>query len=136
MTGRDLVLAPLDCPSDITALTAGAATITLTLPTASQPPQAHWYAAVEFYSDSAGTHALPTSGTAVITAKVFVLPNEFLPLEWTQTGGAGSGTVDMAVLNEPVDWDGSGVVAVKVVLDSIAGGSVTHCRLNLRGQGV
>lgn len=82
------------------------------------------------------TAVTPTSGTVTFTVKVSVLPSVFLPLEWQQSTPGGGGVVDMAVLNEPVDWDAGGVHAVKAVMASISGGGATHCRVRLRGDGV
>ena len=136
MTGRDLTLAPLETQSAVTTLTAGAATITLTFPTGT-PHQSHWRAAVEFYSDSAGaTKVTPTSGTVTVTVKLTVLPNDFLSLSWEQSAGATPGVVNLAVRNEPVDWDGGGIVEVKAVMATIAGGSAAYCRFRARGDGV
>lgn len=138
MTGRDLVLAPWEAASPVTALTAGAATITLSHLQLQHPQRpAHWRAAVEFYTSIAGTTvATPTAGTITVTAKISVLPGVFLPLDWEQDPSAGGGVVDLSVLNEPVDWDSGGVLEVKAVMAGVSGGGATHCVFRIRGDGV
>ena len=108
--------------SDITALTAGAATIEIEV----NPNYRHWFLGVEFFSDADGTPSTPTGGTYTFTVETLAIRN----VEQSPTGGA----VDIAVDgNVEVNVSGNAGV-VKVVLDSIAGGSTTHCRLRAIGN--
>lgn len=108
--------------SAITALTAGAATITLDVPRDKHP----WAVAVEFYTSAAGTTvADPTAGTATVTYNGPLIP-----------------TADIAPASNSIDYSsGKGPVTfsahadkIKVVMASISGGSATHCRARAIGS--
>lgn len=102
--------------SDITALTGGAATIELDL---GSNGHAHWFFGVQFYTDSAGTAGTPTAGTITPSVKTEVLPDVYQPL---------SDIVNLAAGNEQVSWDSPSRM-LKLVLASVAGGSVTHFKV-------
>lgn len=108
--------------SDITALTAGAATIEIEV----DAHYRHWFLGVEFYSDAAGTPSTPTAGTYTFTVKTQAIRD----VEQSPTGAA----VDIAA-DGNVEVNASGNLnTVKVVLASVAGGSTTHCRLRAIGN--
>lgn len=120
------VLLPHYQESDVEALTAGAATVTLTVP--APYARTHWFAAVEFYSDSAGaTQVEPTAGTATFTVVTPLLPNNE---QEVNSGVAIDYSIDT---NVQVSWQ-SNTLTVKLVLDSISGNSADYARLRIMGN--
>jgi len=108
--------------SGVTALVAGAATITLAL----EEGYSSWFVAVEFYNAVTGLAAdvvLPTSGTAVFTHTSPVLPTTY------QTGDTLNYAADE---NVPIAYD-TPLKSVKCVLAAIAGNGATHCRVRAIG---
>ena len=107
--------------SPITELTAGAASIEVEV----DANYRQWYMAVEFYSDADGTTSVPTSGTMTFTVTTAALRT----VEQVPTGNV----VDLSVANTEVNASGN-IQTVKAVMDSIAGGSTTHCRVRVIGN--
>lgn len=112
--------------SAVTAI--GTTTLTLTLPTG---PYAHYFAAVQFYSDAAGTTVVfPTAATATFTVFPAVLPGGIA----ADTGvDITDGVVTItATANGVVNWSGYSNSA-RVVLSAITAGSATHYRMRVNG---
>jgi len=128
MGDSDLTLSPHVQLGTITALSGSAATLTVTIPDEAGYRRGHWFAAVEYYSDSAGaTVVAPTAGTNTFTVKTPLLPNEFQAI--------AAAAPNMATANTQVDWSGPTLV-VKAVVASASGNGATHCRLRVVGLGV
>lgn len=130
MDQASMTLSPIFVPSPIAELSAGAATITITLSSLLvNRPQTHWFAAVEFYSDGAGTHSVPSNGTVTITFRSPLLPNKDL--------SPPSNVITLSAGNDQVNWN-SPVSSVKAVVAGVTTGTATptHCRLRIFGAGV
>lgn len=102
----------------IVALAAGAATLTVEM----DDSYRHSFAAVEFYSDDAGTHVVTTAGAITFTLTSPLLPNKALEFVGNQVATNNEETVSWA----------ANVTAVTAVVTAVTG--ATHCRLRAIGN--
>lgn len=125
---HDRTLHPDLRDSDISALTAGAVTITFDPGDEEITRRPHWQASVEFYSDAAGaTVVQPSAGTRAITVEVHGAPEVFQSV-------LEGGSIDLsAVVNQPAFWSAN-TLSVKAAMSGIVG--ATHCRLRMISNGV